>query len=167
MGSARGLVRAMRQGQAVHFQVQGCGRMTESLPFRRFAERCLHDGATTLRVDLRHCSYLDSTFLGTLLQLQRATRNHTAQLTLVSPSAECKKLLHQIGVHDLFTVLLEEELPCNDWVDLAGGFDNPDDFNHNVLQAHEELANLGGSTGDCFRRVAACLKEDMQKRQSP
>src|SRR5262245_54039651 len=139
MATTRGLVRASRNGQAVHFQVHGCGRMTESLPFRRFAEHCLQDGASCLRVDLRHCNYLDRTFLGTLLQLQRATRKHTAEFILVSPSVECSKLLHQIGVQDIFAVKNEEELACSEWLELTENRCDVTDFNENVLQAHEEL----------------------------
>lgn len=164
MASMRGLVRASRHGQAVHFQIHGCGRMTESLPFRRFAERCLQDGANCLRVDLRHCSYLDSTFLGTLLQLQRATRKHSASFVLVSPSDECSKLLHQIGVQDIFAVHMDEELICSNWLEVVASPEDPEAFNNNVLQAHEELASLGGASGDCFKRVANCLKADMKKK---
>jgi len=150
----------------VYFQVHGSGCMADSLPFRRFAESCLNDGATHISVDLRHCCYLDSTFLGTLLQLQKASRKHKAEMTLVSPSSECRSLLHQIGVHDLFTTVTIDEPNAGNWLAMDG-VANVNDFNDNVLAAHEELATLGGKSGECFKRVASCLKEDMQRQAKP
>jgi anti-anti-sigma regulatory factor len=72
MAATQGCIRVRQQDRTVYFQVEGWGTMQRSLSFRFFAERCLAQGAAALRVDLRHCTYLGSTFLGMLIGLKRA-----------------------------------------------------------------------------------------------
>ncbi|MBM4068484.1 MAG: STAS domain-containing protein [Planctomycetes bacterium] len=101
MSAPRGLVRVRQDSQGVTVQVVGWGRMQQSVPLRRLGESCLADGSAPFRVDLRHCSYLDSTFLGTLLCLQRMARKlDQGQFQLISPSPECNRLFKQIGVDE-------------------------------------------------------------------
>src|SRR5262245_5562772 len=69
MATPEGTVRVQQQDKRVWVQVTGWGRMQQALPLRRFAEQCLAQGADSIRIDLRQCTYLDSTFLGTLLHL--------------------------------------------------------------------------------------------------
>lgn len=158
MGAPQGLVRVRQDAQGITVQVVGWGRMQQSMPVRRLGENCLVEGSGPFRVDLRHCSYLDSTFLGTLLYLQRATRKQgRGQLVLVSPSPECCRLLKQIGVESCFAVVCLDEFPAEDWRDLCCPADDVDAFNQNVIQAHEELANVGGPAGEKFQAVVRCL----------
>src|SRR5436309_2251239 len=98
MDAPQSTVRVHLQGPTVTFQVEGRGRMANSLPLRRLAEQALAGGATALRVDLRRCTHMDSTFLGTLLQLKRAAGRKGASLVLVSPSPECHELLRQMAL---------------------------------------------------------------------
>src|SRR3984893_13951711 len=101
MATQQGLVRVCRSCQTVTFQVVGWGRMYQSMPLRRLSEKYLAEGITRLHVDLRHCTYLDSTFLGTLLTLRRASKKcRQVEFYLVSPSAECCRLFQQMGVED-------------------------------------------------------------------
>jgi anti-sigma B factor antagonist len=165
MAVAEGTVKVHRQGPTLIVQVVGWGRMQQSLPLRRFFETCMKEGATGVRVDLRHCTYLDSTFLGTLLFLRRQLQQKCCgNLVLVSPSAECCQLLHQIGVAELFMRDQCDEDECG-WQDLCGDRSDAHAFNRTVVEAHQELANLGGSAGAAFQAVAKGLTEDWEKQQ--
>jgi anti-anti-sigma factor len=166
MLTLQGTVRMHQDGQMVTFRVDGCGRMTNSLPLRRFAEQALAAGATDLRLDLRHCTYMDSTFLGTLLQLKRAVEQHgQGRFALVSPSVPCQQLLRQMGLESTFAVLTEEEPVAVEWRELCGDQD-ADAFKRNVVQAHEELATLEGPAGASFREVVRCLRQDAEAKKS-
>jgi anti-sigma B factor antagonist len=166
MLTLQGTVRVHQDGQTVTFRVDGCGRVTNSLPFRRFAEQALAAGAADLRLDLRHCTYMDSTFLGTLLQLKREVeRRGQGRFALVSPSAQCHQLLRQMGLESTFVVLTEEELGTAEWTELCGDED-ADAFKRNVVQAHEELATLKGPAGASFREVVRCLRQDAEAKKS-
>ena len=160
MATPRGIVRVHEQGAEAHVQVVGWGRMYESLPLRRFAAECLGRGVTLFRVDLRHCTYLDSTFLGTLLHLKRTSKRLACgDVILLSPSAECRRLLDQIGVLHFFVTETADEVPMA-WQELIGTREDPAAFNRSVVEAHEELACLGGAAGEQFRAVARCLARD-------
>jgi anti-anti-sigma factor len=166
MTQTQGTVRLHQEGSTVTFQVIGWGRMHQSMPVRRLCDRCLSTGALTLRVDLRHCTYIDSTFLGTLLLLRRTSQRRGCQFLLVSPSEECRRLFKQMGVEDCLPAVTDAECPADGWTELTCE-ENVDTFNRNVVQAHRELANLGGPGGKAFEGVARCLDKDLQDHDIP
>lgn len=166
MNAAQGIVRVHRHDQAVTFQVEGCVRMTESMPMRRCAEQALAGGATELRIDLRHCAHMDSTFLGTLLTLKRQLDHVTlGDFALVSPSPQCAHLLKQMGLEKIFSVLtVEEESPGN-WTYLSPEGDCPETFKRTLIQAHQELADLEGPAGEPFRKVMAVVMQEAEAQK--
>src|SRR5262245_19927606 len=119
MATARGLVHVCETPAHVTIRVTGRGRMDESLPLRRFAEKCLAAGSVCFRVALALCTYLDSTFLGTLLHLQRTARSRGGDLLLVAPSAACLKLLTQLGIHEFFVIEPACASAAGTWQEIA------------------------------------------------
>jgi anti-anti-sigma factor len=166
MAVPQGIVRVHQHAHTVLFQVDGWTTMNQSLSFRRFGEQCLAAGATALRVDLRRCTFMDSTFMGTLLFLKRAVhKKENGEFTLLSPSAQCRKLIKQMGVEGVFPIEDTEEPAGCPWCELpSDGKDHPA-FKQNVLQAHQELADLEGPSGGPFRAVVQCLTEEMEAEQ--
>jgi anti-anti-sigma regulatory factor len=163
MPTPQGCVRVNQTGQAITFQVLGWGTMKQSLPVRHFGEQGLSSGVNTLRVDLRHCTYLDSTFLGTLLWLQRAARRRgAAELVLISPSANCCRLFQQLGVDTAFCTCAEDEADPGCWTELTSDCEDARAFNCNVVEAHQELADLGGKAGATFGDVARRLRKEWE-----
>lgn len=168
MAAPQGLVRVHQQDQTVTFRVEGRATMTQSLPLRRFVERCLAGGVTAVRVDLRDCIYMDSTFLGTLLTLHGVmTRRGQGRLTLVAPSLLCDRLLQQMGLGEVFTTDPGGEPDAGPWTDLPLEAEDPNSFRRNVVQAHEELASLPGNAGEQFRQVARCIGQQPEKPAPP
>lgn len=162
MATPQGIVRVCEDASTVTFQVSGWGKMDMSLPIRRFAEKAIGAGARVVRFDLRECSYIDSTFLGTLLILKRAAEKSSAEFRLLSPSEECRKLLHQLGVMEVFRCASCDESAGTSWTELARTMDDTGAFHHNVAQAHRELAELGGTARETFEPVARCLEKDLK-----
>lgn len=159
MAAPAGAIRYHQNNQTLTFRVEGRATMFHSLPFRRLAERALENGTTSLRVDLRDCSYLDSTFLGTLLTLKKAVERHHGQLTLLTPSPACLKIMHQMGLTDVLSAEDGPADPVKDWTELDCETSDPA-FRRTVLQAHEELATLPGPAGEQFQAVVRCLGRD-------
>jgi anti-anti-sigma factor len=165
MSAPQGFVRIRQEEDTVTFRVEGWVTMNHSLPLRRCAEHCLKEGAT-VRVDLRHCIYMDSTFLGTLLFLHRAAAKGTGKFVLISPSTQCGELFRQVGLEDGFTLAADAEEPnAEDWTILTNESKDKCAFTHNVVQAHQELATLPGPAGDQFRAVVRCLARDTAPEQ--
>jgi anti-anti-sigma regulatory factor len=166
MNPPQGVVRVHWHDQTVIFQVEGRATMLQSQPLRRVAEQSLADGARVVRIDLRHCTHLDSTFLGTLLVLKRTVdRREQAEFHLVCPSTKCCGILDQMGLTGIFPVTTADEPPAVACTELPGDLQDPGAFKRNVLQAHQELANLPGPAGDQFRAVMRCLANDAEARR--
>lgn len=151
-------IRVHQSENSAIFGVIGQGTMHQSLPFRRMAECCLSNGVKRLCVDLRDCTHLDSTFLGTLLALRARAENSAANLILQSPSQACSRILLQAGLSEHFT---QEEAPeCpGPWIELPAGTDDVAGLKRNVIEAHQELAALPGPAGEQFRAVIRCLTQ--------
>ncbi len=162
-------VRARRDQATVTFQVEGCATMVHSRPLRQFAEQCLEQGATSLRVDLRRCTFMDSTFQGTLLFLNRdADRRANVELALLSPSPECRRLLQRMHVDRLFSVIDADEPGDGTWLELKADSDelkNPQ-FQRNVLQAHQELGQTSGPNSEQFRELAEAMQQELESTET-
>ncbi len=159
MATPQGLVRVRREAASIAVQVEGWGRMAQSLPLRRYVEQASAAGVNAVFVDLRRCTYVDSTFLGTLLYLRRYLLKRGGDLELIAPSPECAKLFHQLGVHDAFHTRAAEA-SAGPWSELCRDIDDVNAFNRNVIEAHQELANLSGTAGATFKAVSRCLAKD-------
>jgi anti-anti-sigma factor len=161
MAGAAAKVRYREQPPTLTIHVEGRATMTQSLPMRRLAERGLETGVTQVRIDLRDCTYMDSTFVGTLLALHKQLQaGSKGRLTILAPSAPCSRILHDLGLLD---VLLTDRAAADDdaggWVELACGSDDANAFKHNIKQAHEELASLPGPVGKQFEQAVQCMNQ--------
>ncbi len=167
MALPQGVVRFHHQDQTVTFRVEGRGTMNNSLPLRRCAESLLASGTTRVRVDLRDCTYMDSTFLGTILALKKALERSQGQLVLVAPSVGCSRILQQMGLADVLPAQSEPPAAELTWTELSSEATDPQSFKRNIVQAHEELANLPGQAGEQFKAVTRCLAEASKADKPP
>jgi anti-anti-sigma factor len=147
-----------QQGEALVVRVDGRATMRQAPALRRLAELCPVRGVRELLIDLHACTYLDSTFLGTLLCLQRVAgcwRN--GRYALIAPSPECRAALRQLGLLDVLTI--QEVAPDggSDWTLLDEDSGDLGMLKANVIQAHQALAGIPGESGEEFKRVAECL----------
>lgn len=165
MAASTGILRAYHDGPMLTFQVEGQATMYHGLPLRRMAEKSIAEGARLLQVDLRHCTYMDSTFIGTLLLLKRNTGREGFDLVLLSPSAQCQRLLHQMGVDGFCPMITVDELPTSSWIEIACGVDEPNQFNDNLLEAHQELASLPGPVSAPFQGIVRHLSQELGRTQ--
>jgi len=109
-------------------------------------------------VDLSRCTYIDSTFIGLLVAIDRKLqRGSGGRLHVIDPSPECLELFRQLGLQD---ILLVE----------AGGARQPEmksldapsgrpgaDF---VLRAHEALME----TSEEARRKFGVLRDVLERK---
>jgi anti-sigma B factor antagonist len=166
MTKQEGIVFANQRPEAVNFWVAGRARMMEGLAIRRFAEQALQAGAKYFRVDLSDCTYMDSTFQGTLLCLHRKAKERQGELQVFSPSSACRQLLKQIGVDRVFHLVehpLSEE-PDADAVKLT--IDCREtvsrELEGTLVDAHQQLAALDGPEAPAFRAVVNTLLKDIR-----
>lgn len=144
-------------GDTLLFRVSGRGTMGQSMALRSKVEECLRRGVRRVLVDLRECTYFDSTFLGTLLILKRAaTQQGGVEFGLVDPSPECRRLLAQMHMECHFPQLDAVWHPTEGCCELCTDHDSSS-FKWNVVCAHQELASLPGPQAESFRPLAERL----------
>jgi anti-anti-sigma factor len=166
MALPQGIVRFHQQEQTITFRVEGRGTMNNSLPLRRCAEHFLASGTKQVRIDLRDCTYMDSTFLGTLLTVRKSLERLGGEMTLLAPSPSCCRILQQMGLGDVLPTL-SEPLAAVTWTEVGSETADVQSLKRNVTQAHEELANLPGEAGEQFKAVVRCLAEASKTDKPP
>src|SRR5215469_14283519 len=90
------MLRVGRTASGFLVQVEGRGTMSESPALQEFAVQSLdgQGGPSTVVVDLSHCDYLDSTFLGCLVTLHRRYNRRAPHRFQVAATRDvCQKLL--------------------------------------------------------------------------
>jgi anti-anti-sigma factor len=112
-------------------------------------------------IDLSGCDYMDSTFMGILLGINKKLKKITETgLTIVCPTAECSNLFTGLNILRFFTI--RESLvvfpPRLDTISAppAGERPSPD----LMLSAHDELADVSPDNAAKFR----VLREMLQKK---
>lgn len=166
MAALAGKVLARREGDELSFLVVGKVTCHHSPALRQYAEEGLQSGATSVQVDLRDCSYCDSTFLGTLLALKRRfDPAGNGKFRLVCPSATFRQMLAQIGAERLFYITNEANAPDiqTTWQQLADSVDRiaARRFKQNVVEAHQELASAGGPLAQRFAPLAEAVRREL------
>lgn len=160
MPTSPGCIRVCRLDQGVAFAVIGQGCMHDCPTLRQAADEAIAGGVGEVLIDLSRCSYIDSTFVGTLIYLRKAAGSRPGgRFAVVCPSDECMELFRQMGIARLLCVERCELPPDERWAELPEHFD-AEQFRRNVLMAHEELANLPGEAGAPFRELAQRMREE-------
>jgi anti-anti-sigma factor len=155
---------------SVVFRVEGPATRNQSTAVRLFAEKCLEADRVEIRFHLGDCTYMDSTFLGTLLCLSRLlARLGKGMLSLISPSAECQRLLEQMGIREMLPAMDTPEALEGPWISLSEGLCDLDSSDldsqfRTVVEAHQELASLPGPAGEQFKAVADGLASEYLKK---
>ena len=157
MSAPANIVRFHQEGGTVSFKVDGRGTMQQCSSLRRQAEACITAGALRINVDLRDCAYMDSTFLGTLIFLDKHLRQRQGRFSLIAPSQACTKLLRQMGLDEYMDEQADAVSPTTGWSELPTGGSDGQTMRRTVEQAHQELAALPGKAGAQFDEVMRCL----------
>lgn len=93
-----------RADEAVLIQVFGLGNMFLAPTLQSLVESELKAGFANFVVDLRHCSGMDSTFMGTFIGLSTQVKNTFGWFCLVNVSGENMRLLKMLGVIHMVSV---------------------------------------------------------------
>jgi anti-anti-sigma regulatory factor len=148
-------------------RVEGAGTMQESQAARDLAARTLDISPEAVVVfDLSDCEYLDSTFIGCLVQLHRTYGKVKPPRYLVAaPEPRRKKLLGACAVDRILPAVDAPPLLCGEWVVLASSGsrgDRPELMRH-VMECHRALAQLDTPMKTAFTRIADGIERDLAK----
>ena len=161
------MIRAHETPTTLTLVVDGPATIAESPAVSTTAKEAIGRGARTLRLDLRDCTSIDSTFSGTLLSLERLLTGVGGTLTLVSPSAKVRDLLEKMGLEDFYAIELAAR-PDAKGTEVPLTRPTAERLGRMVLAAHDELARVPGPAGTTFRTVVEEMRRDeSQGSQGP
>jgi anti-anti-sigma regulatory factor len=158
------MLRVGRTASGFLVQVEGRGTVSESPALHEFAVQSLDAlrGPSTVVVDLSHCDYLDSTFLGCLVSLHRKYNRTSPHRFQVAASCDKRQMLlaptHLNHLLDVTEVCPE---PISDVLEVSRPILLSADLGRHVMECHRRLAELGGSRAASFQSIADRLAREL------
>lgn len=147
-------------------QVKGRGTMRESRTLHEFAIGIMADKQCTLVVDLTSCEYLDSTFLGCLVDLyKKFRRGESNRFHVVANEERSKQLLAPTRLHQVLPVLDSSPLPIVECLVLQPVKIVRDDLGRHIMECHRQLAEIGGPNQEIFSRIAEQLEAELNSSE--
>jgi anti-anti-sigma factor len=154
-----------RDGDHACLRVVGRGSFQNAALVKNFYTEVTPTGVAHFTLDLEECTYLDSTFLGTLTGLGVLLRDKRLnKLQIVNCNSRNKDLLQNLGLDRLFDISSrppETDLPAPEA--LAPLPPTRDNTGEIMLEAHECLMKWDPRNVAKFKDVVAFLKEDLSK----
>lgn len=165
-------------------RIEGRGSFQNSCELRKYADDRLAQGDGVVLVDLEDCTYMDSTFMGTLtgiacrLEADREPgEGTTPRMEIVNPSDRARELLENLGLDEILRIHPgDEEVNGMDWAGVRGVMAEqlfPEAFEEAgetkrvkaecMLEAHKALAATSKQNDVRFRDVICLVERELQK----
>ena len=143
-------------------RVEGRGTMRESPAAAEFAGKVLSEPGTSVVVDLSACDYLDSTFLGCLVEMhRRAGRSTPSRLTIAAPKEVVHKLLSPTKLDMVLSTTLTPPQVVGEFVALPAAEPGSRDVMRHVMECHRLLADVGGPQKAAFAAIADSIEREL------
>jgi anti-anti-sigma factor len=163
-GESRSQVWGGRTRTGYLIRVEGHGTMRESHAIQQFAAGALTDDTMTLSIDLNDAQFLDSTFLGCLIRLQKEFgQRQPGSFRIVATSEKVKAILMPSRVHTVLTITDEADEVLGECLAITSGVSDPKDLGSHIMECHRQLAEIEGPDQAAFRRIADQLATELNK----
>ena len=149
-------------------RVEGQGTLQQSPAALDVAARTFQgDARASVVFDLSACEYLDSTFLGCLMELYRqfgGTAKSPAPRYFIAASVDQrKKLFGPTHIDRLISIMEAPPVPRGPWHDLPEvGMDKKMLMQH-VMECHRALAQVEGPMSAAFLKIAQQIESELDK----
>ena len=156
-----------RSNEGYNIKVDGRATFECSSPIKNFADNIVPGVIKKIIIDLQNCTWMDSTFMGTLAKLGLHAKKANISICIINSDNKNIKLLKELGIHRLFIF-------CKgDSVDSCTSWDNFESFNteikpniaETVLDAHETLMAVDKNNITKFCKVVELVKKDIKKEK--
>jgi anti-anti-sigma regulatory factor len=147
-------------------RVEGDGTMGQSPAAREVALNTLGaDSNAVVVFDLSACDYLDSTFLGCLMDVYRRFGRTTPQRYFIAANAEQrKKLLGPTHIDRLIPTMDAAPAPCGPWVTVRTQNLSSRELTQHVLECHQALADSECPMRGVFAKIVSHLERELAKQ---
>jgi anti-anti-sigma regulatory factor len=162
--AAPSLLKVARTPTGYCIRIEGRGTMRESPTAAEFASKALEAEGSSLVVDLSACEYLDSTFLGCLVEMKkRAGRATTPRFGVSAPDDKVRKLLGPTKLDLVLRPTAEPPQVVGEVVTLPAADPASPDLMRHVMECHRLLAALGGPQQAAFAAIADNIQRELQQ----
>jgi len=155
-------------GDKAFVRVVGKGTYRLAPSLKRFGEEVIRHGASQIIFDMRHCTQMDSTFMGVIAGLAaRLSRERGGKIYMVNLTSHARGLLSTLGldavVHPVVAGTDADELrsllgEAADYVELPSTAE-PEARRSTMLEAHRELMKISPENAAQFQDVVEFLEK--------
>ncbi len=154
-------------GKSVQIRVQGKGSFQNSPALKEFAKEMFDRGQRIFVIDLKMCSVMDSTFMGTLAGIALRLREAgSGSLQVINVNERNYELLRNLGLNNLFeigskpteTAVGSEETEALDHQQVVSRSDQAEC----MIEAHEALVGADPENLARFKDVLEYLRQDLR-----
>jgi len=131
--------------------------MQHSQAAHAFAVHALESGTRRIIFDLSHCDYMDSTFLGCLIDLHQ---QFTGSVVLAASRQQVDKLLGVTHLDRILKIIPAPPACYGEPIPLPGERIQPDDLARHVATCHRRLAEIESPLQPVFARIADQLERE-------
>ena len=155
-------VAGTREGYCV--RIEGRGTMRESRCAAEFTAGPLAEPGVSVVVDLSACEYLDSTFLGCIVDMhRRAGKEKPPRFTVFAPPEQVQKLLYPMRLDLVLKTTDRPPEVVGDYVTLPAAEPGTPEVMRHVMECHRLLADVGGPQKAVFTAIADNIERELNK----
>lgn len=145
-------------------RVEGRGTMRESRAAAEFAARPLEEPGVVVVADLSACEYLDSTFLGCLVDMhRRAGKEKPPRFVVFAPPEKVQTLLYPMRLDLVLKTTAQPPELVGHFVALRAAEPGTADVMRHVMDCHRLLAEVGGPQKAVFTAIADNIERELNK----
>ena len=150
-----------------YIQVNGRGSFQNASHLKSFYSEVIKSGAQRFVIDLKNCTYLDSTFLGTMTGLGLKIKDSPhGGLQIINASTRNLELMQNLGLDRLFHIQVTGmDYKPEEIQELEKTSSSKVSTGETMLEAHENLMLWDSRNIAKFKDVVDYLREDLG--QSP
>jgi len=146
-------------------KVEGKANFESSSSLRNFSDNLASGNISKIVFDFTSCSWMDSTFMGTLAILGLKSKKLGIVVEIHNADQKNMKLLRDIGIEKLFVFISDSPQKADvKWENISESQKtNNKALAETVLKAHETLVETNSSNAPKFEKVIDLIKKDMKK----
>jgi anti-anti-sigma regulatory factor len=156
-----------READLAYIQVNGRGSFQNAGHLKSFYSEVIKNGAQRFVIDLKNCTYLDSTFLGTMTGLGLKLKDSPqGGLQIINATTRNLELMQNLGLDRLFHIQVTGmDYKPEEMQELEKKPDSKINTGETMLEAHQNLMQWDERNIAKFKDVVDYLREDLG--QSP
>jgi len=153
---------AMLEGDVVAIKVVGKGTHLNSHLLKQFFQQVFDQNIHRIQIDVGECSYMDSTFLGTLTGMALRTREkNLPPIQLVNMHQRIKDMLTSLGVDSFFEAAGYSDQKTAAMEQLTGDPPDIEQKTEEMITAHQALIKANANNAAKFQDVITLMQKKL------